>query len=70
MVTAIGDDNLLMAYVHVAHDVIIHNHTILANGVTFAGHVIVEDYGEYRRPVRHSSVRAASAGTPWSAATA
>lgn len=44
MVTAIGDGNLLMAYVHVAHDVIIHNHTILANGVTFAGHVIVEDY--------------------------
>lgn len=44
MVTSIGDGNLLMAYVHVAHDVIIHNHTILANGVTFAGHVIVEDY--------------------------
>jgi UDP-N-acetylglucosamine acyltransferase len=44
MVTKIGDDNLLMAYVHVAHDVIIHNHTILANGVTFAGHVTVEDY--------------------------
>ena len=44
MVTSIGDDNLLMAYVHVAHDVIIQNHTILANGVTFAGHVIVDDY--------------------------
>ena len=44
MVTAIGDDNLLMAYVHVAHDVIIGNHTILANGVTFAGHVTVDDY--------------------------
>ncbi|HMF74029.1 MAG TPA: acyl-ACP--UDP-N-acetylglucosamine O-acyltransferase [Bryobacteraceae bacterium] len=44
MVTSIGDHNLLMAYVHVAHDVIIHDHTILANGVTFAGHVIVEDY--------------------------
>jgi UDP-N-acetylglucosamine acyltransferase len=44
MVTSIGDGNLLMAYVHVAHDVIIHNHTILANGVTFAGHVVVEDY--------------------------
>jgi UDP-N-acetylglucosamine acyltransferase len=43
MITAIGDDNLLMAYVHVAHDVIIHNRTILANGVTFAGHVVVED---------------------------
>jgi UDP-N-acetylglucosamine acyltransferase len=33
-----------MAYVHVAHDVIINNHAIIANGVTFAGHVIVEDY--------------------------
>ncbi len=44
MLTSIGDGNLLMAYVHVAHDVIIHNRTILANGVTFAGHVTVEDY--------------------------
>lgn len=44
MVTSIGDGNLLMAYVHVAHDVIIHNNTILANGVTFAGHVTVDDY--------------------------
>jgi UDP-N-acetylglucosamine acyltransferase len=44
MVTRIGDDNLLMAYVHIAHDVQVQNHTILANGVTFAGHVIVEDY--------------------------
>jgi UDP-N-acetylglucosamine acyltransferase len=44
MVTSIADGNLLMAYVHVAHDVNIGNHTILANGVTFAGHVIVEDF--------------------------
>jgi len=44
MRTVIGNHNLVMAYVHVAHDVVIHNHTILANGVTFAGHVIVEDY--------------------------
>jgi UDP-N-acetylglucosamine acyltransferase len=44
MVTAIGDGNLLMAYVHIAHDVIVGNRTILANGVTFAGHVIVEDH--------------------------
>jgi UDP-N-acetylglucosamine acyltransferase len=44
MVTSIGDGNLLMAYVHIAHDVIINNHTIIANGVTFAGHVIVEDF--------------------------
>jgi UDP-N-acetylglucosamine acyltransferase len=44
MVTSIGDDNLLMAYVHVAHDVRIANHTVLANAVTFGGHVIVEDW--------------------------
>ena len=44
MLTWIGDDNLLMAYVHVAHDVLIANHTILANGVTFAGHVRVDDW--------------------------
>lgn len=44
MVTAIGDGNLLMAYVHIAHDVIVGNQTILANGVTFAGHVIVDDH--------------------------
>ena len=44
MVTFIGDGNLVMAYVHVAHDVIIHNHAILANGVTFAGHVTVDSY--------------------------
>jgi UDP-N-acetylglucosamine acyltransferase len=44
MVTSIGDDNLLMAYVHIAHDVIVGNRTIIANGVTFAGHVIVEDF--------------------------
>jgi UDP-N-acetylglucosamine acyltransferase len=44
MLTAIGDDNLLMAYVHVAHDVRIGNHVILGNAVTFAGHVTVGDY--------------------------
>ena len=44
MVTSIGDDNLLMAYVHVAHDVRIGNHVILGNAVTFAGHVTVEDF--------------------------
>src|SRR5205823_14817208 len=34
LVTRIGDDNLLMAYVHIAHDVQIGNNTVLANGVT------------------------------------
>jgi UDP-N-acetylglucosamine acyltransferase len=44
MVTTVGNNNLLMAYVHVAHDVIIGNQTILANSVTFAGHVQVDDH--------------------------
>jgi UDP-N-acetylglucosamine acyltransferase len=44
LITEIGDDNLLMAYAHVAHDVRIGNHTQLGNAVTFAGHVTVEDW--------------------------
>jgi UDP-N-acetylglucosamine acyltransferase len=43
MLTSIGDDNLLMAYVHVAHDVRIGSRTILGNAVTFGGHVTVGD---------------------------
>src|SRR5215471_13037695 len=46
LVTSIGDDNLLMAYVHVAHDVQIGNHVILVNGVTLGGHVVVDDWAE------------------------
>lgn len=42
--TRIGSNNLLMAYVHVAHDVIVGNSCILANGVTLAGHVIVDSF--------------------------
>ncbi len=42
-VTSIGDDNLLMAYVHVAHDVRIGNQNVLANAVTLGGHVVVAD---------------------------
>ncbi|HOW87530.1 MAG TPA: acyl-ACP--UDP-N-acetylglucosamine O-acyltransferase [Candidatus Omnitrophota bacterium] len=41
--TVVGNDNLLMAYAHVAHDCIIHNGCTLANNATLAGHVIVED---------------------------
>jgi UDP-N-acetylglucosamine acyltransferase len=43
-VTKIGDNNLLMGYVHVAHDVIIGNNCILANAATLAGHVVLEDF--------------------------
>ncbi|MDO3722673.1 acyl-ACP--UDP-N-acetylglucosamine O-acyltransferase [Marinobacter sp. chi1] len=42
--TCIGNDNLLMAYVHVAHDCVVGNNTILANCATLAGHVSVGDY--------------------------
>lgn len=42
--TRIGNDNLFMAYVHIAHDCIIGNHTIFANNASLAGHVVVEDY--------------------------
>jgi len=41
--TSIGDDNLLMAYAHVAHDCHVGNRTILANAATLAGHVEVGD---------------------------
>jgi UDP-N-acetylglucosamine acyltransferase len=44
LVTQIGDDNLIMAYAHVAHDVHIGHHAQLGNAVTFAGHVTVEDW--------------------------
>ena len=42
--TTIGNDNLFMAYSHVAHDCIIYDHAILANGATLAGHVMVESH--------------------------
>lgn len=41
--TVMGDDNWIMAYVHIAHDCIIRNHTVLANNVTLAGHVEIRD---------------------------
>jgi len=43
-VTRIGDDNWIMAYVHIAHDCLIGNHTIFANGASLAGHVEVGDW--------------------------
>jgi UDP-N-acetylglucosamine acyltransferase len=43
-VTRIGSDNWVMAYVHLAHDVQLGNHTVLANNATLAGHVRVGDW--------------------------
>lgn len=42
--TRIGDDNLFMAYIHVAHDCIIGNNIIMANSASLAGHVTVGDH--------------------------
>jgi UDP-N-acetylglucosamine acyltransferase len=42
--TVVGDNTLIMAYVHVAHDCIIGKGCILANNVTLAGHIAIDDY--------------------------
>jgi UDP-N-acetylglucosamine acyltransferase len=42
--TIMGNDNWIMAYVHVAHDCVIGNNTIMANNTTLAGHVHVGDW--------------------------
>lgn len=43
-VTIVGDDNWIMAYVHLAHDCQVGNHTIFANSTQLAGHVHVGDW--------------------------
>ena len=43
-VTKLGDDNWIMAYVHIAHDCVIGSHCIFANNATLAGHVHVGDW--------------------------
>lgn len=43
-ITRIGDDNLIMAYCHVAHDCFVGNNVIFSNNASLAGHVLVEDY--------------------------
>ncbi|MBT8084772.1 MAG: acyl-ACP--UDP-N-acetylglucosamine O-acyltransferase [Woeseia sp.] len=43
-VTRLGDDNWIMAYVHIAHDCVIGSHTILANNATLAGHAHLGDW--------------------------
>lgn len=42
--TTVGNNCLLMAYVHIAHDAVVGNGCILANAATVAGHVIIEDH--------------------------
>ena len=69
MSTVIGDDNLIMAYSHVAHDCRLGNHVILANAATLAGHVTMEDHSfaagmagihQFCRIGRHAFISAAS----------
>jgi UDP-N-acetylglucosamine acyltransferase len=43
-VTRVGSDNWIMAYVHIAHDCIVGDHTILANAVQLGGHVQLGDW--------------------------
>ncbi|MEP6922277.1 MAG: acyl-ACP--UDP-N-acetylglucosamine O-acyltransferase [bacterium] len=43
MLTKTGDDCLIMAQAHIAHDCVLGNHVIMANAATLAGHVVVED---------------------------
>jgi len=43
-ITRVGDDNWIMAYVHIAHDCMVGSHTIFANNATLAGHVTIDDY--------------------------
>jgi UDP-N-acetylglucosamine acyltransferase len=44
LVTRIADDNLFMAYTHVAHDCVVGSHCIMANYATLAGHVELDDW--------------------------
>lgn len=44
MITKVGNNNLLMGYVHLGHDVIMGDNCILANGATLAGHVELGNY--------------------------
>ena len=43
-VTQLGDNNLIMAYVHIGHDSVVGNNTILVNNTALAGHVVVGDW--------------------------
>ena len=43
-ITSIGNDNLFMNYIHIAHDCRVGSHTIFANNASLAGHVHVDDY--------------------------
>jgi UDP-N-acetylglucosamine acyltransferase len=65
LMTAIGDDNWIMSHVHLAHDVLVGNQTILSHGVVIGGHVQIGDWAvlgggsavhQFCRIGRHSMV--------------
>jgi UDP-N-acetylglucosamine acyltransferase len=43
-ITRVGNDNWIMAYVHIAHDCQVGNHTVFANNAQLAGHVHIDDW--------------------------
>jgi UDP-N-acetylglucosamine acyltransferase len=43
-ITRLGNDNWIMAYIHIAHDCLIGNNITMANGASLAGHVTIDDY--------------------------
>ncbi len=70
--TCIGDDNLLMAYCHVAHNCKLGNHIVMSNATNLAGHIHVEDYAiiggmsgvhQFTRIGCHAMISGASAVT-------
>ncbi len=70
--TVIGENNLLMAYVHIAHDCTVGNACVLANAATLGGHISIEDNAivgglvaihQFVRVGRHSMIGGASAIT-------
>lgn len=42
--TVVGNNNLIMAYVHIAHDCVVGDNCVFANNATLAGHILVGDY--------------------------
>lgn len=62
-VTRVGNNNWIMAYVHIAHDCIVGNHTVFANNASLAGHVTIGDcatLGGYALVAQHCNIGAYS----------
>lgn len=62
-VTRVGNNNWIMAYVHIAHDCMVGNHTVFANNASLAGHVTIGDcatLGGYALVAQHCNIGAYS----------